>query len=136
MAVRYRLPEAPEAKIYFREWREWRGPEWTQQRLADELGTSKQTVSRIETGARDWSKNYLEAFAYVIGCAPGDPISRPPPAGLSPARFAELWQLASTIDEAHLAQLLDDLQQRPAHAPSQESAPAIPGQKPAKKKRT
>jgi transcriptional regulator with XRE-family HTH domain len=76
MVARIGLEGAKPANTYFREWREWKG--WTQQELADRMDTTKQTVSRVESGERDWGKGYLEAFAFVIGCEPGDPITRPP----------------------------------------------------------
>lgn len=78
MVARIGLAGAKPANIYFREWREWKL--LTQQELADRMETTAATVSRVETGDRDWSKGYLEAFAYVIGCPNVfDPISRPPP---------------------------------------------------------
>lgn len=73
---RFKMEGARPIPVYFKEWREDKG--WTQQELADSLGTSKQTVSRIETGARDWSKGYLEAFSVAIGCAPVVPLLLPP----------------------------------------------------------
>lgn len=77
MVVRIGLSSARPVGIYFREWREWKG--WTQEELAVRLETTAATVSRIENGARDWSKGYLESFAHVMDCPdPTDPIRRPP----------------------------------------------------------
>ena len=77
MVARIGLRSARPVRTYWREWREWKG--WTQQELADRMETTAATVSRIEKGDRDWSKGYLEAFSYVIGCPdPTDPIRRPP----------------------------------------------------------
>lgn len=82
MVARIGLKGAKPVQTYFKEWREWKG--WTQQELADRMDTTKQTVSRIESGARDWSKGYLEGFAHVIGCPnPTDPITRPPESPLT-----------------------------------------------------
>lgn len=79
MVTRIGLKGAKPVRTYFREWREWKG--WTQQELADRMDTTAATVSRIEKGDRDWSKGYLEAFSYVIGCpSPSDPITRKPDA--------------------------------------------------------
>jgi transcriptional regulator with XRE-family HTH domain len=121
MAARFKNSDAPEAGNYFREWREWR--EWTQQELADRMGTSKQQVSRVETGDRDWGKGYLEAFAFAIGCRAGDPISRPPPHA-SPAQFSDLMDVLWELDPNQVGQLLSDLktQPLPAHAPVRTSA--------------
>lgn len=77
MVTRIGLKSAKPIRTFFKEWREWKG--WTQQELAEAMETTTATVSRIEGGARDWSKGYLEAFSYVIGCDdPTDPITRPP----------------------------------------------------------
>jgi len=77
MVTRIGLAGAKPVKTYFREWREWKG--WTQQELADRMDTTAATVSRVEKGDRDWSKGYLEAFSYVVGCPnPTDPVTRPP----------------------------------------------------------
>lgn len=76
MVARIGLQGAKPSVTYFKEWRDWKG--WTQQELADRMETTKQTVSRVESGDRDWGKGYLEAFAHVIGCEPGDPLTRPP----------------------------------------------------------
>jgi transcriptional regulator with XRE-family HTH domain len=101
MTERIVLQDAPKATNYFREWRIWKG--WTQQQLADEMQTTKATVSRIENGTRDWSKGYLEAFAHVIGCANiADPLLRPPEGkveNLNSVRSADYEQLRIHIRE-------------------------------------
>ncbi len=82
MVARIGLKNAKPVQTYFKEWREWKG--WTQQELADRMEIAKQTVSRVESGARDWGKGYLEAFSHVIGCPNvTDPITRPPTAEVS-----------------------------------------------------
>ncbi len=82
MVARIGLKSAKPVRTYFKEWREHKG--WTQQELADRMETTKQTVSRVESGERDWSKGYLEAFSFVIGCPrPEDPITRPPGAAIT-----------------------------------------------------
>lgn len=75
MVVRLGLPAVQDTKIYLKEWREWKG--WTQQDLADRMDTTKQTVSRVESGSRDWSKGYLEAMAYCLDCEVPDLFRRP-----------------------------------------------------------
>lgn len=82
MVARIGLKNAKPVRTYFKEWREWKG--WTQQDLADRMETTKQTVSRVENGERDWGKGYLEAFSHVIGCPrPEDPITRPPESAIT-----------------------------------------------------
>jgi hypothetical protein len=82
MVARIGLKGAKPVKTYFREWREWKG--WTLEELADRMETTAATVSRVESGTRDWGKGYLEAFSHVIGCPHDiDPIRRPPGAALT-----------------------------------------------------
>jgi len=82
MVARIGLQGAKPVKTYFREWREWKG--WTLEELADRMETTAATVSRVESGKRDWGKGYLEAFAHVIGCPYEiDPIRRPPGAAIT-----------------------------------------------------
>lgn len=77
MVTRITIAGARTIPIYFREWRNEKG--WSQQDVAERLGTTKQTVSRIERGVMDWGKLYLEAFSHICECPnPIDPISRLP----------------------------------------------------------
>ncbi|WP_323012926.1 helix-turn-helix transcriptional regulator [Devosia sp.] len=76
MAKRYELDAAPKMPCYFKEWRD--SLDWTQEELAAKMETTVAMVSRIETGERDWGKNYLEAFGYVTGCHPLAPLLTPP----------------------------------------------------------
>lgn len=63
--------------FFFREWREH--AHLTQKQLAERVGKTAATVSRIESGAREFSGEYLLKFAEAVGCPfPGDPINRPP----------------------------------------------------------
>lgn len=75
MVARYKLDAAPEARVFLQEWRETRFP--TQQALADRIGLAAATISRIETGEREWGKGYLEALAFAVGCKVGDLFSQP-----------------------------------------------------------
>ncbi|MCA1404647.1 helix-turn-helix transcriptional regulator [Ensifer sp. IC3342] len=63
--------------LFFKEWRIHAG--FSQEELAERLGVTASTVSRIETGNRDFVGSYLFAFAKACNCpSPGDPVSRPP----------------------------------------------------------
>jgi transcriptional regulator with XRE-family HTH domain len=82
MVVRIGLKGAKPVKTYFREWRDWKG--WSQEELADRMETTTATISRVESGDRDWGKGFLEAFSYVVGCPNiSDPITRPPGAPIT-----------------------------------------------------
>ncbi|MEJ6847501.1 helix-turn-helix transcriptional regulator [Sinorhizobium fredii] len=63
--------------LFFKEWRIHAG--FSQEELGEKLSVTASTVSRIETGKRDFVGSYLFAFAKVCNCpSPGDPVSRPP----------------------------------------------------------
>lgn len=105
MVTRIGLSSAKPIRTYFKEWREWKG--WTQQELADRLETTTATVSRIENGARDWSKGYVEAFAHVIGCEnPADPITRAPD---GPDPILKLLKSASPKKQAEALRIVEAL---------------------------
>ena len=51
----------------------------TLKEVAQKMGTTKQSIWRIESGASDWTKGFVESFAYVVGCpSPLDPLLRSP----------------------------------------------------------
>lgn len=75
MAVRYKLAGAPEVKTYLQEWRETKFS--TQQALSNVIGLPAPTISRYETGEREWGKGYLEALAHAVGCRVLDLFSSP-----------------------------------------------------------
>lgn len=75
MAVRYKLAEAPEVKVYLQEWRETKFA--TQQALSTKINLPAPTISRYETGEREWGKGYLEALAYAVGCRVPDLFTSP-----------------------------------------------------------
>ena len=62
-------------RVYFKEWR--RNKELTQKQLADRLGTTHVTVSRMENGRREWNAGYLVAMAETLGIEPQDLFHHP-----------------------------------------------------------
>jgi transcriptional regulator with XRE-family HTH domain len=65
------------AALYFKEWRIHAG--FSQEDVGEKLGVTASTVSRIETGKRDFLGSYLLKFAEICNCPYyGDPVSRPP----------------------------------------------------------
>ncbi|THK37660.1 XRE family transcriptional regulator [Ensifer sp. MPMI2T] len=63
--------------LFFKEWRIHAG--FSQEDVGEKLGVTASTVSRIETGKRDFLGSYLIRFAEICKCpSPGDPVSRPP----------------------------------------------------------
>ncbi|RCL00131.1 MAG: Toxin from toxin-antitoxin system [Candidatus Tokpelaia sp. JSC189] len=101
MTARYKLPGAPEAKVYLQEWRETKFD--TQQALSNATGLPTPTISRYETGQREWGKGYLEALAYVVGCRVQD-LFNPPPKALDSALRSTL--LCYGVDESNLNQVI------------------------------
>jgi transcriptional regulator with XRE-family HTH domain len=62
-------------RVFFKEWRE--AKELTQEQLAARLGTTHVTISRMETGAREWNAGYLSAMAEALGIEPQDLFHHP-----------------------------------------------------------
>jgi ribosome-binding protein aMBF1 (putative translation factor) len=63
-------------KHFVREWRHFRG--MTQDQLAEAVGLTKATVSRIETGDIAYTRDFLEAAADALGTHPGILLMRAP----------------------------------------------------------
>lgn len=61
---------------FIREWRAFRG--LTQQQLADMLGTTKTSISRIEDLKQGYTQDFLEACADALGAHPGILLIRGP----------------------------------------------------------
>jgi transcriptional regulator with XRE-family HTH domain len=61
---------------YMRAWRVSRGLSLGD--MAKLIPLHKSNLSRMESGKREYHRDILEAYARVIGCQPGDLISRPP----------------------------------------------------------
>jgi transcriptional regulator with XRE-family HTH domain len=61
---------------FIKEWREFR--DLTQEQLADALGTTKASISRIESLKMGYTQDFLEACADALGCHPGDLLTRRP----------------------------------------------------------
>lgn len=61
---------------FIREWREFR--KLTQEQLADAIGTTKTSISRIETLKQSYTQEILEAIADELGTTPGALLSRRP----------------------------------------------------------
>jgi transcriptional regulator with XRE-family HTH domain len=81
MARRYKTG-TPARRHFLRHWREHRG--FSQDQLADAIGISKASVSRVENGITPYTQDVVEAYARVLGCTVADLVSRPPsdPEGL------------------------------------------------------
>jgi len=125
MTKRYELESAPKMPRYFKEWRDLRG--WTQQELADKMETTVAMVSRIESGERDWGKNYLEAFGHIIGCHPLAPLLSPPRADVDVSALLVAMGMLSEFSEESLERASRSLQSL-ARASEREQRPAAKAQ--------
>lgn len=59
----------------------------TQEKVAEEFGTTKATISRIETGDLPYNQDFLELYADYLGVHPAALLSQPPaqqPAPIAP----------------------------------------------------
>lgn len=56
-------------RVFLKEWREHL--KLTQEQIADRIGTTKGTVSRMEVSTREPNLGYLAAFAEAINCNTG-----------------------------------------------------------------
>jgi len=74
---------------FIAEWREHRG--LTQDMLAERLGTTKASISRIENGKQPYSQPFLEACAETLMTDPASLIMRNP---LDKEAIWSLWDQA------------------------------------------
>lgn len=75
---------------FLREWRKHRG--YTQERLAEMIGTSKGYLSDLERGVRRWNQDLLEQLAEALSCAPADLLRIDPSQGDD-----SIWSLYDTL---------------------------------------
>ncbi len=65
------------ARVYLREWMEYRG--LNAEQLAGRLETSKSVISKLVNGRQRYNQDWLEAIAYALDCEVSD-LYRPPDA--------------------------------------------------------
>jgi len=94
-------------KTFIREWRVYRG--LSQARLAEWVGLSQETASRIERGRLNYTQPTLEAFADALGCAPGDLLMRDP---TKPNAAWTLFETLSEADKKQAAQIIETFQRK------------------------
>lgn len=123
MVARIKLDAAPVAKIYLAEWRRTKFA--SQEELAAAMNTTAAAVSRIETGKREWSKGYLEALAYLVGCQVHDLFRKPYTAHNKP-NLSELMRIASNLSEHQLRHLIGLLDRDIVSGPPEEPAVEYP----------
>ena len=76
MTKRYGKSQEELQRCFLREWRKHRG--LTQEQLADAIDSTKQTVSRMESGSLPYNQPFLEACADALNCRPANFLLAPP----------------------------------------------------------
>lgn len=69
-------PKRQRRRTFIKQWREYR--DLTQDALAERLGTSKASISRIETGDQAYTQDFLEACADALRTDPASLLMRDP----------------------------------------------------------
>jgi len=69
-------PKRARRQTFLRQWREYRN--LTQDDLAERLGTSKASISRIEAGQQAYTQDFLEACADALRTDPASLLMRNP----------------------------------------------------------
>lgn len=127
MVKRIKLDAAPEVRVYLAEWRETKFP--TQQLLADAMGTTTPTISRIETGDREWGKGYLEALAHLVKCRVVDLFRKPGEVEVED-RLERLMAIAVNLSEGELDNLIGLLDRgRVSPPPKEQPSGDLEGQR-------
>jgi transcriptional regulator with XRE-family HTH domain len=80
------MAKRPPSPTFIRQWREFR--QLSLERLADRLGTTKASLSRIERGLQPYSQPILEALAEALLCEPADLLMRNP---VDPDGIWSIW---------------------------------------------
>lgn len=86
---------------YIRNWRHYR--RYTLERLAEMIGTTHATLSRIERGLVPYNQEFLERVAEALSCEPADLLMRDP---MDPEGIWSVWDHASKGDRAKIVDML------------------------------
>lgn len=70
------IPKPQPLPLHLRAWRKHRG--YSQAQLAERIGTTIATISRIETQKQNWDQEFLQIAADVLSCSPADLMVRDP----------------------------------------------------------
>lgn len=92
----------PRPPHFIRAWRKHRG--YTLEQLAEMVGTTHATLSRIERGKMQYNQGQIEALAEQLNCSPADLIMR------DPTDPASIWSIWDQVAPAHREQAARVLQ--------------------------
>jgi DNA-binding XRE family transcriptional regulator len=85
---------------YLKEWRKHRG--YTQERLADMIGSSKGYISDLERGERRYNQELLEGLAEALMCEPADLLMRDPS---QPDGIWSIWDQLKPVEQAQVVEI-------------------------------
>ena len=90
--------------LHLKQWRRYRG--LTQEALAERLGTTKATVSRVEAGKQNWDQAFLRASAEELGCSAGDLLMRDPS---DPDGIWTIWEQLGPVQREQVVEIAKTL---------------------------
>jgi transcriptional regulator with XRE-family HTH domain len=99
MATRFK--KGNRQRHFIAQWRRFRG--LSQDQLADRLGTSKATLSRIENRIIPYNQDFLEACAEELQCTTADLIMRDP---TTPEPISAIWENIPASERPRVTEIL------------------------------
>lgn len=94
-------PKEKHTRTFVRQWRLHR--RLTLEQLAERIGSTDASVSRIERGLQPYTQQTLEALAKALDCTPADLIQRDPG---TPAPIWEIWSLIPESEQERATEVL------------------------------
>ena len=94
------LPKSHRRPTFIREWR--KSKNLTLEKLADRLGVSHATLSRIENGKQDYNQTLLELLADALGTDPASLLIRKPN---DPEGIWSIWDQAKPGTQRQLVEI-------------------------------
>lgn len=88
-----------EPRFFLKQWRKHRG--YTQERLAEALGSSSGYIADLENGKRRYNQDHLESLAEALNCTPADLLIR------DPSKDDAIWTLWETLAPTERAQAVN-----------------------------
>lgn len=92
-------------KHFLRHWRKFKG--YTLEQVADRIGTTHATLSRIETGKMPYNEPMLEALAEIYGTEPASLLMRDP---TDPEGMWSIWDQLNPSERVQAVQVLKVIQ--------------------------
>lgn len=102
MAKKAKKPKKADPGHFIRGWREARG--LTLERLAERIGLTHGTLSRIERGRTAYTQPVLEALAEALGTTPASLIMRDP---AKPGAIWDLWEAIPASERPQAERVLE-----------------------------